>query len=158
MPRFWLTYCDPARRLLGVVILDSPSLLEARLQALIDGTDRNAELCEGHELDDKSAGRRDRPDVEPQGGEQGHSADRARDSEKGCSNISQAPRFCPHQDEALVLRRGEADMDGHTKLAGSVENDTQETSRPRASMLSVRRQVPHECPPHPAAPICFAPQ
>jgi hypothetical protein len=55
VPRFWLTYCDPARRLLGVVILDSQSLLEARLQALIGGTDRNVQLCEGHELDDKSA-------------------------------------------------------------------------------------------------------
>ena len=54
MPRFWLTYCDSARRLLGVVILDSRSLIEARLQALVAGTDRNAELCEGHELDDKS--------------------------------------------------------------------------------------------------------
>ena len=37
------------------MILDSPSLIEARLGALIDGTDRNAQLCEGHELDDKSA-------------------------------------------------------------------------------------------------------
>ena len=53
--RFWLTYCDLARRPLSVIILDSPSLPLARLQAAAEGLDQGATFCDGHELDGDSA-------------------------------------------------------------------------------------------------------
>jgi hypothetical protein len=53
--RFWLTYCDPDERLIGVVILDSSSLLQASFRATVDGTAQEARLYDGHELDHNSA-------------------------------------------------------------------------------------------------------
>ena len=52
---FWLTYCGPSRRLLGVVIVDSYSLLLARFRASVTGIDQGASFCDGHELDEATA-------------------------------------------------------------------------------------------------------
>jgi hypothetical protein len=49
--RFWFTYCDLSGRLLGVLITDSPNVLQARNRAAIAGTDMGAPYCEGYELD-----------------------------------------------------------------------------------------------------------
>jgi hypothetical protein len=48
--RFWLTY-QSARRLLGVVIVDSFSLIRAHVRAAVEDIDQGAEFAEGHELD-----------------------------------------------------------------------------------------------------------
>jgi hypothetical protein len=49
MAHFWLTYRE-AGRPVGVVIVDAPSLIHARLEAAARGIDAGAPFAEGHEL------------------------------------------------------------------------------------------------------------
>jgi hypothetical protein len=48
MPHFWMTYRDSGR-LVGVVIMEAPSLIQAGLKA-IRGVGAGATFAEGHEL------------------------------------------------------------------------------------------------------------
>jgi hypothetical protein len=48
--RLWLTY-KSRNRLIGVVILDSSHLIDARMHAAVEGIDQGANFTEGHELD-----------------------------------------------------------------------------------------------------------
>jgi hypothetical protein len=48
--RFWLTYFHRAGRLLGVLILDSTSLIQAQFRASLDVLDLDATFREGHQL------------------------------------------------------------------------------------------------------------
>jgi hypothetical protein len=52
--RFWLTY-QRAGRLLGVVIVDSATLIGARMRAAVDEIDQGADFAEGHQVDDATA-------------------------------------------------------------------------------------------------------
>jgi hypothetical protein len=49
MPHFWLTYGD-ANRIIGAIILEAPTMLQARMDAAVSGLDRGAPLAEGHHL------------------------------------------------------------------------------------------------------------
>jgi hypothetical protein len=49
MPHFWLTYRDGVR-LIGVVIIEAPSLIQARLKAAVSGVDVGAPFAKGHLL------------------------------------------------------------------------------------------------------------
>lgn len=53
--RFWFTYCDLSGHLLGALIVDLPTLLQARNRAAAEGTDAGAPYCEGYELDRAAA-------------------------------------------------------------------------------------------------------
>ena len=55
MSRFWFSYCDHFGRLLAGLIVDSPSPLQARNRAAIEGADAGAQYCEGYELDQEAA-------------------------------------------------------------------------------------------------------
>jgi hypothetical protein len=52
--RFWLSY-NQSGRLLGVLILDSSSLMEARMQASVDRIDQGAAFKKGYPLDQVAA-------------------------------------------------------------------------------------------------------
>jgi hypothetical protein len=52
---WWFNYCDHSGRLLGALILDSPSLGPARTRAGVEGANHGAQYCEGYELDRESA-------------------------------------------------------------------------------------------------------
>jgi hypothetical protein len=49
MPDFWLTYGD-ANRIMGAIILEAPTMLQARMDAAVRGLDRGAPFAEGHHL------------------------------------------------------------------------------------------------------------
>jgi len=53
MPHFWLTY-GKAGRLIGVVIIEAPTLIQARMNAAVEGIiDAGAPFVEGHKLSAK---------------------------------------------------------------------------------------------------------
>jgi hypothetical protein len=52
MPHFWLTYGD-ANTLVGAIILEAPSMLQARTDAAMRGLDGGAPFAEGHPLSAK---------------------------------------------------------------------------------------------------------
>jgi len=52
MPHFWLTYGD-ANRLVGAIIIEAPSVLQARTDAALRGLDAGAPFAEGHPLSTK---------------------------------------------------------------------------------------------------------
>jgi hypothetical protein len=49
MPFFWLTYGD-ANRITGAIILEAPTMLQARMDAAVRGLDRGSPFAEGHHL------------------------------------------------------------------------------------------------------------
>jgi hypothetical protein len=55
VPLFWLTYRHPDGRAAGVVVVDSPDLLQARFKAAVHGFDRGLDFESGHQLDPASA-------------------------------------------------------------------------------------------------------
>jgi hypothetical protein len=54
VPRFWLTYKQFGRPL-GVIILDSSSLADARMRATLDRIDGGAAFARGYRLDKGAA-------------------------------------------------------------------------------------------------------
>lgn len=53
--RFWFIYIDHSGRLLGCLIMGSPSLPQVRDRALLQGTEIRARYCESYELERESA-------------------------------------------------------------------------------------------------------
>jgi hypothetical protein len=49
MPHFWLTYGN-ANRIISAIILEAPTMLQARMDAAVRGLDRGAPFAEGHHL------------------------------------------------------------------------------------------------------------
>ena len=49
MPHFLLTFGD-ASRLVGIVIMEAPSMLQARINAVVRGIAPNVPFGDGHEL------------------------------------------------------------------------------------------------------------
>jgi hypothetical protein len=57
-------YCKPTgRRRFGVVIMDFPRVIQARLRAAVKGIDQGAGFCEGHELDETAAALMPEPSI-----------------------------------------------------------------------------------------------
>jgi hypothetical protein len=55
MSLWWLRY-NRGRRLLGIAIIEAPSLISARMKAEVDGISPvGGEFAEGHALDDRTA-------------------------------------------------------------------------------------------------------
>jgi hypothetical protein len=52
MPHFWLTYGD-ASRVAGVVIMEAPSLLQARMNAAVRRIAAGLPFAEGHQFSPK---------------------------------------------------------------------------------------------------------
>jgi hypothetical protein len=50
MPRFWWPTYRKAGRLVGVIIMDAPALIQARMKAAVRGVDIGAPFGEGHVL------------------------------------------------------------------------------------------------------------
>jgi hypothetical protein len=50
VPLFWLTYRHPDGRAAGVVVVDSPDLLQARFKAAVHGFDRGLDSSQGTSL------------------------------------------------------------------------------------------------------------
>jgi len=53
--RFWLTYCNSSGYPLGAVVMDSSSLMRARMRSAIEIIDQGALFAQGHELDRDTA-------------------------------------------------------------------------------------------------------
>jgi hypothetical protein len=49
MPRFWLTYRD-ARRVVGIIIMDAPSLTHARMKVTFAGNDEGLTFAGARDL------------------------------------------------------------------------------------------------------------
>jgi hypothetical protein len=52
MAHFWLTYGD-GNKVIGAIILEAPSMLQARTDAAASGLDAGAPFAEGHPLSAK---------------------------------------------------------------------------------------------------------
>ena len=55
MPLFWLNYRHPRGRFAGAVVIESSSLVSARMAATVYGLNDRLEFASGHELDQESA-------------------------------------------------------------------------------------------------------
>jgi hypothetical protein len=55
VPLFWLNYRHPRGRFAGAVVIESSSLVSARMAAAVYGLNDRLEFASGHELDQESA-------------------------------------------------------------------------------------------------------
>ena len=55
MPLFWLNYRHPRGRFAGAVVIESSSLVSARMAATVYGLNDRLEFASGHELDQDRA-------------------------------------------------------------------------------------------------------